>query len=158
VLIYGENGGMKMPYSDLTKVLAQAYEQAACGKGRIRHGDQSKFTDQSIFWIEKHFSSFQLGQAIKKIHESQRLEYEEAEKELLGAIVYLAAHIIHLKGMRYAIRTNEEKCTDAFSGGGYCSGGINQQAASTETPRIYLSKGKRESDKDNSITGRKSDT
>jgi hypothetical protein len=43
---------------------------------------------------------FALGQAIKKIQESQRLPHEAAEKELLGAIVYVAGAVVHLRKER----------------------------------------------------------
>lgn len=82
----------------LDKVLSDAYEQATSGKGKERHADDNEFIEQPIFWIEKYFKSFQLGQAVKKIHESQRLDKDKAIQELLGAINYIAAHIIHLKG------------------------------------------------------------
>ena len=85
-------------YHKLAEVLLQAFKQASNGKGKERHdvlGDN--FEDQPIMWIEKHFKSFQLGQAVKKIHESQRLPKERAIAELLGAINYLAAKVIDLE-------------------------------------------------------------
>jgi hypothetical protein len=43
-------------------------------------------------------SGFALGQAIKKMEESQRLPNKEAAiQELLGAIVYIAGAIIYLE-------------------------------------------------------------
>ena len=38
---------------------------------------------------------FALGQAIKKMQESQRLSHDAAIRELLGAINYIAGVIIH---------------------------------------------------------------
>ena len=85
-------------YKSLKEVFAQASYAAESGKGFDRHAAGQPFEDQPIMWIEKHFSSFQLGQAVKKLHESQRLECEAAVSELLGAINYIAARIIYLKG------------------------------------------------------------
>lgn len=94
-------GGVPKPtydrYSSLATVLSGAYEQAAGGKGQERHADDQPFEDQPIQWIEEHFKSFQLGQAVKKTHESQRLPNDAAIKELLGAINYLAARVIYLQ-------------------------------------------------------------
>lgn len=81
-------------YNSLKTVLDYAFLQATAGKGKARHASEDKFTEQPVMWIEKHFKSFQLGQAVKKIHESQRLPFNLAEAELLGAINYIAAHII----------------------------------------------------------------
>lgn len=85
-------------YADLAGVLEDAFEQASEGKGKERHATGEAFRDQPIFWIEENFPSFQLGQAVKKIYESQRLDVLPACAELRGAIVYLAAHIIFLEG------------------------------------------------------------
>lgn len=84
-------------YARLHDVLATAEDQAAGGKGKERHADDQPFEDQPIQWIEEHFKSFQLGQAAKKMHESQRLPEDAAIKELLGAINYLAARVIYLQ-------------------------------------------------------------
>lgn len=86
-----------MNYGRLEEVLTKAAEQASAGKGAERHADGQRFEDQPIMWIEREFKSFQLGQAVKKIHESQRLAPEAAARELLGAINYLAAKIIALE-------------------------------------------------------------
>jgi hypothetical protein len=84
-------------YDSLKNILDLALKQASEGKGKERHANDKGFTEQPIFWIEEHFKSFQLGQAVKKIHESQSLPVERAGLELLGAINYLAAHYIHLE-------------------------------------------------------------
>ena len=86
-----------MNYGRLEEVLTKAAEQASAGKGAERHADGQRFEDQPIMWIEREFKSFQLGQAVKKIHESQRLAPDAAARELLGAINYLAAKIIALE-------------------------------------------------------------
>ena len=89
-----------MNYGRLEEVLTKAAEQASAGKGAERHADGQRFEDQPIMWIEREFKSFQLGQAVKKIHESQRLEPGAAVRELLGAINYLAAKVILTEGER----------------------------------------------------------
>lgn len=86
-----------MSYETLRDVLGEAFNQASNGKGSERHADNQDFEDQPIMWIEENFKSFQLGQAVKKIHESQRMDADAAERELLGAINYLAARIIYLR-------------------------------------------------------------
>jgi hypothetical protein len=88
---------MSEKYGNLKMVYEHAYNQASQGKGKERHSNNDNFLNQPIFWIEEHFKSFQLGQAIKKIHESQRLDTESAIKELLGAMNYIAAHVIQLQ-------------------------------------------------------------
>jgi hypothetical protein len=84
-------------YKNLTEVLDKAFLQASKGKGKERHANDKPFDDQPIMWIEEHFKSFQLGQAVKKIHESQNLPVARAISELYGAIVFLAAHVIYLE-------------------------------------------------------------
>lgn len=82
-------------YKLLEDVLEQALQQASTGKGKVRHATNNEaFEDQIIMWIEKNIKSFQLGQAVKKIHESQNLAPYEAVNELLGAIVFISAKII----------------------------------------------------------------
>ena len=83
-------------YETLGEALAAAVEQAAVGKGAGRHSyDGELFSDQLIFEIPRRLgacgSGFLLGQAVKKIYESVRLEPERARAEILGAINYLAA-------------------------------------------------------------------
>lgn len=84
-------------YARLIHVLNQAEQQASAGKGKDRHADDQPFEEQPIAWIEKYFKSYQLGQAVKKMHESQRLDKNAAIKELLGAINYIAARVIFLE-------------------------------------------------------------
>ena len=81
----------------LKEILEAAYGQATKGKGAKRHANGRNYRDQPIFWIEDYFPSFQLGQAVKKIEESQRLNPEDAVKELEGAIIYIAAKIQLIK-------------------------------------------------------------
>lgn len=80
------------PYSELARVLNAAYDQAAKGKGAERHATDKRFEDQPIMAIQELVGpGFALGQAIKKIQESQRMDAQAAQRELLGAINYLAA-------------------------------------------------------------------
>jgi hypothetical protein len=83
-------------YEDLRRVLELAYSQAARGKGKERHADGRAFVDQPIMLIQEMIGpGFGLGQACKKLQESQRLEWSHAQNELLGAIVYIAAAYLH---------------------------------------------------------------
>ena len=77
-------------------ILGVAYQQAAVGKGHVRHADGRAWGDQPIFQISRLLggTEFQLGQAMKKVVEMQGLEYEPALREAYGAIVYLAAAIV----------------------------------------------------------------
>lgn len=84
-------------YKSLQDVFDNAFTQASKGKGKERHADGKPFEDQPIMWIEEHFPSFQLGQAVKKLHESQKLPLDRAVAELHGAINFIAAHIIFLE-------------------------------------------------------------
>lgn len=97
-----------MNYGRLEEVLAKAAEQASAGKGAERHADGQSFEEQPIMWIEREFKSFQLGQAVKKIHESQRLAPEAAARELLGAINYLAAKVIALEATAERVQDFKE--------------------------------------------------
>lgn len=89
-------------YEALAEILGEAFDQSANGKGRERHSSGQPWTQQPIITITGTVGvGFPLGQAMKKIDESQRMEEpERAVAELLGAIVYLAAAI-------YNIRTTE---------------------------------------------------
>ena len=84
-------------YARLRAVLDAAYEQAATGKGDIRHGDARPFEGQIGCWINRHFRGHALGQAMKKIDESRRLDTAPAIRELLGAIVEISKEIITLQ-------------------------------------------------------------
>jgi hypothetical protein len=84
-------------YTKLIKTLMGCYNQAAKGKGKERHANNQPFEEQPIMWIEKYFHSYQLGQAVKKIDESQRLPPQLAIEEIKGAVIYLCAHIITLE-------------------------------------------------------------
>lgn len=88
-------------YQKLQDVLNRAYEQAACGKGMDRHANFNEpFEDQQILEITRRIGmGYPLGQAVKKIYESERLPVDEAIDELLGAINYIAAGVIRIEEM-----------------------------------------------------------
>lgn len=86
-------------YEQLETILGEALEQAAAGKGKERHATGQDFEDQPMQLISKllgdnHGLAFQ---AIKKVQESLRLPDDRAERELLGAINYIAGMIIFLR-------------------------------------------------------------
>lgn len=83
-----------MKYAILRHYLLKAYYFAAEGKGQERHGRGRNWNDQPIVRICKtHGAGFALGQAAKKIEESEGLDNEPAVRELLGAIGYLCAAV-----------------------------------------------------------------
>ncbi len=85
----------------LRRILDEAFDQAANGKGRERHGNGLGFLDQPVMTITREVGlGFPLGQAIKKTRESLVLlgkSPEMAKNELLGAMVYLAAAALHIE-------------------------------------------------------------
>jgi len=89
---------VKPEYSDLFEVLREALEEAQEGKGAVRHGNGLSFMEQPALTITRAVGiGFPLGQAMKKIQESQRMDTDAAKRELLGAINYLAAAILSLE-------------------------------------------------------------
>jgi hypothetical protein len=86
-------------YEALQSVLGDALEQAASGKGHARHDNGRAFQEQAICWINRELGTVDGArfQAVKKTLESAKLEPVAAEKELLGAINYLAAAVIGLR-------------------------------------------------------------
>ena len=89
-------------YDGLFNVLTRALHQAQDGKGKERHAQPGQaFEDQPIIQIGRMVGmGFQNGQAIKKMVEAQgmlaRGDYNAAEREVLGAINYLAAVVIEI--------------------------------------------------------------
>ena len=84
-------------FEQLAGVFDAALAQAQSGKGAERHGrDGTPFCEQDIFVIARaHGVGFLTGQAEKKIRESAGLPVDRARAEVLGALVYLAAAILH---------------------------------------------------------------
>lgn len=94
---------MSDEYATLRAVLDRAFEQASEGKGKERHaGAAERFEDQQIVQLGEWMGSnhFQIGQACKKALESTRLPPEQARRELLGAINYLAAAVVQIERAR----------------------------------------------------------
>lgn len=85
-------------YDDLFNVLALAYDQAARGKGKERHANDKPFNQQPLMQLADKFGTgFLLGQASKKLEECTGLPYGQDIKEILGAIVYSCAAVMHLE-------------------------------------------------------------
>ena len=92
----GEASMTPAAYLGLQSVLDRAFHQAAFGKGAERHAQAQAFEQQPMQkLIDLYGVGFALGQAGKKMQESQRLEHDAAIRELLGAIVYIAGAIVH---------------------------------------------------------------
>jgi hypothetical protein len=81
----------------LYEPLMQAIEQAMYGKGERHGGASVPFGDQPIFHYAKmHGRGFLTGQAAKKLEEAASTRSGEAFiQEVLGAIVYAGAAILH---------------------------------------------------------------
>lgn len=92
-------------YESLAQVLQAAYDQAAKGKGAERHATGLPF-DQQPMQTGSDLLGTDVGlafQAIKKIREgSSFTEYDRFERELLGAINYIAGMIIWRKRQQTA--------------------------------------------------------
>lgn len=100
-----DNGGFFIPaegYEDLFGILAEAHDQAAHGKGKERHaGDGIPFKGQRMQSISTLIDSPDglVYQAIKKLTEGMTFEEpERRDKELLGAINYIAGIILWCRG------------------------------------------------------------
>ena len=83
-------------YVSLGLVLQDALEQASKGKGKKRHASEGEaYENQIICEVTRRLGpGYPLGQAVKKIYESQRISGEKGRAELLGAINYIAAAVI----------------------------------------------------------------
>ena len=84
-------------YEELAEVLSDAFFQAAHGKGWLRHANDLPFHEQRMQAISKALESDKgmAFQVIKKLTEGLQLDHDRREKELLGAIVYLAGIVIY---------------------------------------------------------------
>jgi hypothetical protein len=84
-------------YTELARILNDAMEQAAGGKGKERHADGENFEDQKICvinrWLRGSPVAGALFQAVKKTVESSRMTPGPAIRELYGAINYIVAGI-----------------------------------------------------------------
>lgn len=87
-------------HTSLRNVLDAAFAQAATGKGAERHANGEDWTKQPIFTIAQQVGDgFNAGQVIKKVQEAQQMaargEFQRAQHEVLGAIVYAASlHVL----------------------------------------------------------------
>jgi hypothetical protein len=93
-----ETAQTDLDYESLRRVLEAAYDQASMGKGKERHeGDGLAFIDQPMQAVSKllNTSDGLAFQAIKKVTEQQGMKtFEQKERELLGAINYIAGIIV----------------------------------------------------------------
>lgn len=85
-------------YELLANILTDAFEQASTGKGKERHGRGLPWHKQAIFTLGRQYGPGGTGfQAAKKIGEAmgmiERGDFEAAEREILGTIVYAAATV-----------------------------------------------------------------
>lgn len=89
----------ELGYEALTRVLNDALSQAAHGKGAERHANDLPFHEQRMQTISKALESDKgmAFQVIKKLTEGLQLDHDRREKELLGAIVYLAGIVIYYR-------------------------------------------------------------
>ena len=89
---------IKKGYELLAEVLMFALAQAQSGKGDERHNQYNQDFERQAWMVTRQAvgEGFTLGQAMKKIMEIREMvDDEQAERELLGAINYLAMEIIY---------------------------------------------------------------
>lgn len=87
-------------YESLHDILLEAYDQAARGKGAERHAGGQPFDKQPMQTISELFQTpdGMAFQAVKKLREGLQLPTQDRkERELLGAINYIAGIIIYLR-------------------------------------------------------------
>lgn len=86
-------------YEELESVLAAAYKQAAQGKGAERHANDLPFHAQRMQGISQLLGSADgmAFQAVKKMTEGLGLAPAARERELLGAINYLAGMVVFFR-------------------------------------------------------------
>ena len=88
------------PYFELARVLGLALQQASKGKGAERHARGQRFENQPMMEISRMLNGSPIGcmyQAIKKTQEASRMDVDAAQRELLGAINYLAGAYLLLE-------------------------------------------------------------
>lgn len=90
-------------YESLADILQDALDQSQKGKGKKRHARGEPFRDQQICQgARKHGLGAMSYQVEKKINEAKRLfeeyaDFGEAEKDILGAVVYAAAMLLVMR-------------------------------------------------------------
>lgn len=90
-------------YAELASVLQDAYNQSSTGKGSERHGNGKPFLEQPILEIVRMLGGTDghAYQIMKKAQEAnsmaRREEFDAAEREFFGVIVYAAAAVIRLR-------------------------------------------------------------
>lgn len=87
-------------YERLAAVLQAALDQAQRGKGKERHANDRPFHEQRMQTLSDALNSAKgmAFQACKKVTEGvDHPTYEQQERELLGAIVYIGGMIVWLK-------------------------------------------------------------
>lgn len=87
-------------YEKLAAVFQAAHDQAAHGKGKERHANGLPFHEQRMQSISKTLASADgmAYQVVKKMTEGLQLDdHKRREKELLGAINYLAGIVIYFR-------------------------------------------------------------
>lgn len=114
-----KKSGVNSGYKPLEKVFELAYEQAASGKGKERHGMTEDFLSQPIMYLTESVGvGFPIGQACKKAMEAVKLLEIKgkgaAQSELLGAINYLAAAYIYIDGKKVGASDYEIALEAAF--------------------------------------------
>ncbi len=88
------------PYFELARVLGLALQQASKGKGAERHAQGQRFENQPMLEISRMLNGSPIGcmyQAMKKTQEASRMDVDAAQRELLGAINYLAGAYLLLE-------------------------------------------------------------
>lgn len=96
-------------YEKLVAVFQAAHDQAAHGKGKERHANGLPFHEQRMQSISKTLASADgmAYQVVKKMTEGLQFDdHKRREKELLGAINYLAGIVIYF---REALDSKEAK-------------------------------------------------
>lgn len=91
-------------YGDLYAILLDAFDQSAHGKGKERHANAKPFDRQPIMEIGRMVGpGYAIGQLMKKAQEAMtmqsREQFDAAERELLGVIVYAAAAVKLIREM-----------------------------------------------------------
>lgn len=105
-------------YEQLAEVLEDAFRQAAHGKGKERHANDLPFHEQRMLGISRLLDNDagMAYQACKKLTEARALPHEACERELLGAIVYIAGMVIFHRERAGMIGDIHAGLADAYAG------------------------------------------